>query len=109
MAHMHNQQTCLTTDLTSTTDPRMFEHAVIATIRVFCVISGKRELMSWATAYGLLEPFVGVACQWLSSNPFRVASFFHGPTFAVKRIVQPSAEIETTITDDPHLHVHPSR
>ena len=55
--------TCLTTDLTSTTDPRIFEQAVIATIRVFCVISGKRVLTSWATAYGLLEPFTGVACQ----------------------------------------------
>ena len=56
-------QTCLTTDLTSTTDPRMFEQAVIATIRVFCVISGRRVLTSWATAYGLFEPFTGMACQ----------------------------------------------
>ena len=63
MMYMHSLQTCLTTDLTSTTDPRIFEQAEIATIRVFFVISGKRSLMSYATAYGLLEPFTGVACQ----------------------------------------------
>jgi hypothetical protein len=60
---MCTPQTCLTTDLTSAVDPRIFEQAVIATIRVFFVISGKMSLTSWATAYGLLEPLAGVACQ----------------------------------------------
>jgi len=89
-------------------DPRIFEQAVIATIRVSCVINGKRVLMSWATVYGLLEPFAGVTCQWLSSNPFLIASFFHGPTFAVE-IVHLPTEMKTATVDDPYLHVHPSQ
>lgn len=46
MMYVHGPQTCLTTDLISITDPRTFEQAEIATIRVFFVISGKRLLMS---------------------------------------------------------------
>jgi len=62
-------------------DPRMLEHAVIATIRVREEIKARRSEISNATEYGLLGE-VGLGLQYLITAPLRAANFFHGPPFA---------------------------
>lgn len=67
---------------TGTIVPRILEHAVKATIRVFEDIRGNRSSVFNATEYELLWS-VGVDRQYFRIAPWRAASFFQHPTLAI--------------------------
>ncbi len=69
------------TSFTSMIEPRIFEQAENATIRVRWDISGRRSWVLCVMENGLSRD-VGVACQYFISMPWRAASFFQRPLFA---------------------------
>lgn len=63
-------------------DPRMFEHAEKATMRVLDEMRGMRSSTRNATEYGF-SLFITVGCQSFMIAPLREASFFQGPALAM--------------------------
>ena len=70
------------TSFTGMIVPRILEHAVKATIRVFEDIRGNRSSVFSATEYGLLCS-VGVGRQYFKMAPLRAASLFQHPVLAI--------------------------
>ena len=65
-------------------DPRIFEQAVNATMRVREDISGSRSSVNRPIAYGLLVDRER-GSQYLIIAAFLDANFFQGPQFAIGR------------------------
>ena len=76
-------RTALMTFSTSTTDPRILEHAVSATRRVLELMSGRSASKDSPTEYVLgISDDNSVWAQVFSVRPRRAANFFHGLALA---------------------------